>query len=224
MIQIEKSTFSFLNELKSNNNRDWFSDNKLRFIKEQKRVKDFYNEVRGALEKHDEIDDFKLFRIYRDIRFSKDKTPYQPHFAGAFSRRTKKLRGSYYLRIRPEGSFLAGGFWKPNKEDLLRIRKEIEMDPVEIQNILENKNFTKCFGGVLHGEELKTAPKGFDRNHKAIHLIRKKGFIAIRNFTDKEVLSKQFLVEIDRSYKALRPFLDYMSDVLTTNENGECLI
>ena len=223
-MQIEKSTFQFLQKLASNNNRDWFTEHKDEFDQEQKHVKLFYKAIQETLQMHDEIEKHKFFRIYRDVRFSKDKTPYKAHFAGSFSRSGAHLRGGYYLRLKPGESFLAGGFWEPNKEDLYRIRKEIEIDASEFREILADKEFQKYFGGKFEGEELKTAPKGFDKTHPDIDLIRKKGYIAIRNFTDEEVLSNNFLSEIDASYKALRPFFDLMSSVLTTNLNGESLL
>lgn len=223
-MQFEKSSLQFLKDLKKNNNRDWFAENKPRFKTAQDNAKAFWETIRTNLEKHDEIEKIKMFRIYRDVRFSKDKTPYQPHFAGSLSRLGKALRGGYYLRIRPGESFLAGGFWEPNKEDLFRIRKEIEIDASEMRAILAEKNYKKYFGGRFEGHELKTAPKGFDKEHPDIDLIRKKGYIAVRNFTDSEVLDPDFINEVDRSFKALRPFFDYMSDVLTTNLNGESLL
>lgn len=223
-MQFEKSSLQFLKDLKKNNNRDWFAEQKPVFKKAQDNAKEFYAAIRENLERHDEIDTFKLFRIYRDVRFSKDKTPYQPHFAGSFSRTGKTLRGGYYLRIRPGESFLAGGFWEPNKDDLLRIRKEIEMDASEMRAILADKKYKKYFGGKFEGEELKSAPRGFDKEHPDVDLLRKKGYIAVRNFTDAEVLDPNFLQELDKTYKALRPFFDYMSDVLTTNLNGESII
>jgi len=210
----------FLNKLKRNNNRDWFNEHKPEFQGIQKDIKKFYEKIRFNLEQNDEIEKLKMFRIYRDVRFSKDKTPYNYHFAGSFSRTGKKLRGGYYLRIRPGESFLAGGFWAPNKEDLFRIRKEIEFGDKELRSILSAKEFKHNFGGELVGEELKTAPKGFSKDDPAIDLIRKKGFVAVRNFTDKEVLSPNFLSEINRSFTCLRPFFDYMSEVLTTDLNG----
>ena len=223
-MKIEKSVLQFLKDLKKNNNRAWFNEHKIAFKIEQTLAKDFYNAIMNNLKKHDEIDKFKLFRIYRDVRFSKDKTPYQPHFAGSYSRSGKKLRGGYYLRIRPGESFLAGGFWAPNKEDLLRIRKEFEIDATEIREILSEKKFISVFEGKLVGEELKTAPRGFNKEHPNLDLIRKKGFVAVRKFTDKEVLAQDFLTVVDDSFQTLRPFFDYMSDVLTTNLNGESLI
>ncbi|MEQ6124062.1 DUF2461 domain-containing protein [Pseudotenacibaculum sp. MALMAid0570] len=223
-MQFNKSSFQFLKDLKKNNNRDWFAEQKPRFIEAQDNAKALYASIRKNLEEHDEIEKFKLFRIYRDVRFSKDKTPYKPHFAGSFSRLGKHLRGGYFLRIRPGESFLAGGFWEPNKEDLFRIRKEIEIDASEMRAILDDKNYQKYFGGKFDGDELKTAPKGFDKEHPDIDLIRKKGYIAVRNFTDAEVLDPDFINEVDRTFKALRPFFNYMSDVLTTNLNGESII
>uniref|UniRef100_UPI00404770AA DUF2461 domain-containing protein n=1 Tax=Polaribacter sp. TaxID=1920175 RepID=UPI00404770AA len=223
-MQFDKAAFHFLSDLKANNQREWFTARKDVFKKHQDHAKEFYASIRKNLETHDEIDQFKLYRIYRDVRFSKDKTPYQPHFAGSFSRLGKQLRGSYYLRIRPGESFLAGGFWEPNKEDLYRIRKEFEIDDQEIRTIINAPLFVKYFGGKLEGEALKTAPKGFDKEHPAIDLIRQKGFIVNRKFTDEEVLAPNFLDEVDQSYKALRPFFDYMSDVLSTNLNGESIL
>ncbi|WP_298781731.1 DUF2461 domain-containing protein [uncultured Polaribacter sp.] len=223
-MQFEKTSLQYLKDLKENNNRDWFAETKPTFKIAQDNAKELFAVIRENLEKKDEIDKFKLFRIYRDVRFSKDKTPYQPHFAGSFSRLGKELRGGYYLRIRPGESFLAGGFWEPNKEDLFRIRKEIEQDASEIRTILKDKNFIKYFGEKFEGEELKSAPRGFDKEHKDIDLLRKKGFIAVRKLTDTEVLSPNFLNEIDNSFKALRPFFNLFSDILTTNLNGESII
>jgi len=223
MTTIEKSTFAFLKKLEENNNRDWFTENKPQFQIEQKKTKEFYKTLMERLKLHDSIDAFKFFRIYRDVRFSKDKTPYKIHFSGSFSRATKRLRGGYYVHISPEGSFLAGGFWEPNKEDLLRIRKEFEMDTSEIRAILRNKTFVKHFG-KLQGESLKTAPRGFDKEHEDIDLIRMKQFIVVRNFSDKEVLAPNFLDELDESFKAMRPYFDYMSEILTTDLNGQSVL
>jgi uncharacterized protein (TIGR02453 family) len=186
-------------------------------------MKDFYKALENQLKTDDDIDKFKLFRIYRDVRFSLDKTPYKPHFAGSFSRATKRLRGGYYLRIRPGESFLAGGFWEPNKEDLLRIRKEFETDSTEIREIINNPIFIKNFE-KLQGNSLKTAPRGFDKTHPDMDIIKMKQFIVVRNFTDEEVLDANFFNELDQSYKAMRPYFNYMSDILTTDLNGESII
>lgn len=223
-MQIEKSAFDFLHKLSENNNRDWFAENKKDFDVVQIHVKQFYKIIQENLELHDEIEKHKFFRIYRDVRFSKDKTPYKTHFAGSYTRNGLALRGGYYLRIKPGESFLAGGFWEPNKEDLYRIRQEIETDASEFRAILSDQSFQKYFGNKFQGDELKTAPKGFDKTHPDIDLLRKKGYLAVRKFTDDEVLSKNFLTEVNHSFIALRPFFDLMSSILTTNLNGESIL
>ena len=223
MTAISKTTLDFLKELKTNNNREWFNENKPAFQVEQKKAKEFYAAIMEELKQHDDIESLKIFRIYRDVRFSKDKTPYKLHFDGHFVRATKRLRGGYYLRIKPGESFLAGGFWEPNKDDLLRIRKEFEMDTTEIRSIINNKQFVKYFG-KLEGNELKTAPRGFDKEHPDMDLIKMKQFIVTRYFSDEEVLNPNFLEELNKSYKAMRPYFDYMSEILTTDLNGESII
>ncbi|NJX15110.1 DUF2461 domain-containing protein [Tamlana crocina] len=220
-VVISKSVFTFLNKLEKNNNREWFNENKAEFKSIEKEVKAFYNAIFENLNKHDDIDKLKIFRIYRDVRFSKNKLPYKTHFGGSFHRTKPKLRGGYYLHIQPNNeSFLATGFWEPAKEDLLRIRKEFEMDDAEIRDILANKKFNSVWGNSFVGDEVKTAPKGFSKEHPAIDLIKKKQYIFTKKYTDKEVMDSGFLNEVDTSFKAVRPFFDYMSDILTTDLNG----
>ena len=221
---IPKDIFPFFKKLQKNNNRDWFNDNKPEFKAIETKMKFSYNYLGELMNMHDNIDKVKVFRIYRDVRFSKNKLPYKGHFSGSFSRRKPELRGGYYLHIQPNNeSFIATGFWEPNKEDILRIRKEFEMDDSEIRNILNEKSFKATWGNMV-GDELKTAPRGFDKTHPAIDLIRKKQFIFTKKYTDKDVLSDNFLEDVNASFKAIRPFFNYMSDVLTTNLNGEPLL
>ncbi|MDX1363022.1 MAG: DUF2461 domain-containing protein [Arenibacter latericius] len=219
---ITKEVLKFLNSLKNNNTREWFAEHKITFKTQETTVKNFFTLLKGKLNLHDDIEKLKVFRIYRDVRFSKDKTPYKGHFAAYFSRAGVRLRGGYYVHIKPGDSFIAAGFWKPNKEDLLRIRKEFELDSSEIRNILSNEKF-KDVWGEMQGDELKTAPMGFDKDHENIDLIKKKQFIFIKNITDEEVLADDFMDSINNSFQKIRPYFDYMSEVLTTNLNGESL-
>lgn len=220
---IPKGAFEFLKKLNQNNNRDWFEANKPEFKNWESEVKSFYEKVREDLEAHDDIEKMKMFRIYRDVRFSKDKTPYKTHFAGSFSRLGAHLRGGYYLRLKPGESFVATGFWGPNKEDLFRIRKEFEMDASDFREAIGQKSL-KTIWGEIQGDGVKTAPKGFDKEHEDIDLIKRKQFIFLRNFTDEEVLSESFHAIVDESFRAIRPFFDIMSDILTTNLNGESIL
>ena len=219
---IQSSIFHFLRQLKENNNREWFASNKKAFQVEEQLAKAFFTAVYTNLEKIDNLDKMQVFRIYRDVRFSKDKSPYKNHFSVGFTRTKPMLRGGYYLHIEPGGSFVGGGFWEPNAADLHRIRKEFEMDDAEIRTIVANATFKKFFG-ELKGEELKTAPKGFDKTHPAIDLIRKKQYLLTRSFSDKEVLAPNFQEEVIATFQAMRPFFDYMSEVLSTDLNGESI-
>jgi uncharacterized protein (TIGR02453 family) len=222
---IPKSVFTFFKKLEKNNNRDWFNENKPEFKAIEKDVKAVYNTIFENLNMHDEIDKLKVFRIYRDVRFSKNKLPYKTHFGGSFHRLKPRLRGGYYLHLQPNNeSFIATGFWEPAKKDLLRIRKEFEMDDSEIRDILADKKFNTVWGNSFVGDEVKTAPRGFDKEHKAIDLIKKKQYIFTKKFTDKAILDANFLDEVNASFKAIRPFFDYLSDVLTTDLNGASLI
>jgi uncharacterized protein (TIGR02453 family) len=221
---IPKETFTFFNKLAKHNDRAWFNDNKPEFKAIEAKVKDAYNHLGALMNTHDQIEKIKIFRIYRDVRFSKNKLPYKTHFGGSFTRRKPELRGGYYLHLQPNNaSFIATGFWDPNKEDLLRIRKEFEMDDSEIRAILSDKAFKNIWGDFV-GDELKTAPKGFDREHPAIDLIRRKQFIFTKKYTDEEVLAPHFLNDTNEAFKKIRPYFDYMSEVLTTDLNGTSII
>ena len=216
------SSVSFFKKLKKNNNRDWFAENKPKFKELELEIKTFGEELKDRLNEFDNVDRFKLFRIYRDIRFSKDKTPFKTHFGLYWNRLKPRLRGGYYLHISPNNNFLACGFWDPKPKDLYRIRKEFLHDANEFRKILKSKEIYSNWGS-LEGTELKTAPRNFDKNHPDIDLIRKKQFVFKINYSDKEVLEKRFIDKIELSLKAIRPFLNYMTDVLTTDENGESL-
>jgi uncharacterized protein (TIGR02453 family) len=220
---IHTSCFEFLKKLAANNNRDWFTENKNDFLEENTKIKIFFNEIFSELNTIDSLDKMQIFRIYKDVRFSKDKLPYKTHFSVGFSRTKPMLRGGMYLHIENNESFVGGGFWNPEPADLLRIRKEIEQDDSELRTIIANETFQKLFK-TIHGDEVKSAPKGFDKNHKAIDLIKKKQFLITRKFTNSEVLNENFKNEVLVSFKAMRPFFDYMSDVLSTDANGESIL
>ena len=221
---LSKDIFIFLKELTVHNNREWFKKHITTFRTAESNVKLFYSQLYDQLNNVDSIDNFKVFRIYRDVRFSKDKTPYKTHFSGSFHRTKPELRGGYYLHLAPNNkSFIATGFWNPNKEDLFRLRKEFEIDSQDLRAIIAEPRF-KAVWGTLEGDELRSAPQGFNKQDQNIDLIRKKQFIFSKKYTDKEVLSEQFTQDVIDSFKAIRPYFDYISSVLTTNLNGESII
>lgn len=221
---VMKKGLKFLKQIAANNNREWFSEHKSEYDLIVKENKDFFNQIYGELLKHDSLSGIHILRIYKDIRFSKDKSPYKTNLGVGFSRTKPMLRGGYYIHIEPNNSFVGGGFWSPNNEDLWRIRKEFDMGTTEIEKITSDKKFLKYFGELKGEEGVKSAPKGFDKNHQSIDLIKKKQYVVMRKFTDEAVCSDDFPKEIIATFLAMRPFFDYMSNVLTTDLNGESLI
>lgn len=225
MAGISKTLFDFLTDLEQNNNREWFEVNKSRFQKEEEKYKAFGNAILEDLEKVDHIEKMKVYRIYRDVRFSKNKTPYKTNRSLIYSREGAALRGSYFLHIQPGNNFIGGGFFGPNPADLLRIRKEFEMDASEIREIIANPEFSKVFGNeFVPYSQVKTAPKGFSKEHPAIDLIKNKSFFFEHKYTDKEVQNENFSKKVVEHFKLLRPYFNLMSDILTTDLNGVFLL
>lgn len=215
---LQASTFEFLNDLKKNNNRDWFNEHKPRYQQAHQNVADFMDALITEMKKVDNIENESgkksMFRIYRDVRFSKDKSPYKTALSGSLKRATKWLRGGYYVHFEPGNVFLGVGFWNPNPADLKIIRDELAHDAAPLRDILNNSDFNSTWG-ELRGDQVKTAPEGFSKDHPNIDLIRFKAFTFMKPFSDKEAQSEDFLFEVVRAFLAIRPFLDYMSEVLT---------
>ncbi len=225
--QINKNTLQFLKNIALNNNRDWFNLHKNTYLQAQQNMCDFVDELILDMKKHDEIENESgkksLYRIYKDVRFSKDKAPYNSHFSFSLKRATKLKRGGYYVNIKPGKSYLACGFFSPNPEDLKRIRQDIESNYQDWNKLLKLKTLKDNFEKI-DGDKVTTAPKGFSIEHPAIELLRYKQFILRHSFSDKEVLSPDFAKEVNRIFKSVRPYFDYMSDILTTDLNGELIV
>ena len=224
---IRKESVDFLKKLAKNNTREWFNDHKELYTAAQTNVVEFAGALLAEMNKHDQIETTSgkqsLFRIYKDVRFSKEKVPYNNHWSGSFKRATNKLRGGYYFHIQPGGSFLAGGFWGPDKNDTQRIRQDIDHNYEAWHKMLTNKNLAKTFGKMI-GDQVLSAPRGFSKDHPAIELLRYKQYLFRHDFTDEVVLSPDFVKKANDTFKALRPFLDFMSEILTTDSNGVSLV
>jgi uncharacterized protein (TIGR02453 family) len=222
-IVIEKQTLQFLQDLAKHNNREWFSENKSRYVQAQSNVIQFLNELILTMNQHDRLETQSgkesLYRIYNDVRFSNNKTPYNPRFAGNLRRQKPMFRGGYYFWIKPGESRVGCGFTYPNPEDLLRIRQDIAFNYQRWKRLLNSKAIQNSFG-KMKGEQLKTAPRGFDKDHPAIDLLRDKQFWFEHSFTDKEVMADDFRDQINKTFKCIRPFFNHMSEVLTTDLNG----
>lgn len=221
---IAPSTLDFLAALKENNHRDWFTAHKDWYQRERAGMIDFAEQLIGRVSEFDVLEPVSaaktLFRIYRDVRFSKDKSPYKPHFSGQLKRATALRRGGYYFQLAPGGnSMIAGGFFAPDSADLLRLRKEIAADPDSLRQIISHPDFIQTFG-QLEGEQLKSAPRGFAKDDPAIDLLRYKQYLLIRKFSDAAVLSDDFVASAAATYRQMLPLFDYFSSILTTDENG----
>lgn len=222
-----KTTLEFLKKLDKNNNRSWFQENKELYEKSHQEMVVFAEKLIAEMNGHDFIEQVSgkksLFHIYRDVRFGLDKTPYKTNWGGGLKRAGAERRGGYYYQVGPQGSFVMGGFFGPNKEDLLHIRKQIAVEADPLRDIINAKLF-KNFFGTLKGSQLKTAPRSFDKDHPHIDLLRYKQFMLRHDFTIEQVYSRDFPIIVSHAFEQMRPFLDYMSDILTTDLNGQSLL
>jgi len=210
-MHISPATFTFLSKLKENNNRDWFLENKAQYNIAHQEVKDFIAEFIIHLAKVDRYitNDIQvskcLFRIYRDTRFSKDKTPYKHWFGAGISVAGRKLNGpEYYLHIEPNNSFIAGGYWRPEKDHLAAIRQEIDYNGAEFRQIIGSPNFTK-YCTLNEDDKLKKAPTGYPPDHPEIELLKLKSFTASRYVKDSQLSSNQ-------AVESIMPFIQAMYD------------
>ncbi len=220
---LNQNLYPFLKELQCNNNRDWFKARKGEFDVLNASVKEFANEIFQGLVEPNQLNGHKVFRIYKDVRFSKDKTPYKTHFGIGFHRIKPKYRGGFYLHLEPGNSFLATGFWQPNKDDLFRLRKEIEHDHEYFIKQVTQKELVSLWG-ELKGDQLKTCPKGFDKEHAAIKYLRYKQFLFHKKISDDAPFKTSFKDFMISQFDAVRPFLNYAGDVLSTDLNGESIL
>ena len=213
--------------LARNNNRVWFEKNKAQYLAAQQSMMAWADALIDKMNEQDQLQTKTgkeaLFRIYKDVRFSTDKTPYNPRFAGHLKRVKPYLRGGYYFWIKPGESRVGCGFTHPSPQDLFRIRQDIDINHADWRKLLRITSIQKTFG-QMRGDQLKTAPKGFDKAHPAVDLLRFKQFWFERSFTDQEVQSPDFLKQVSLTYTTIRPFFDYMTEVLTTDLNGVSLV
>lgn len=219
---IEKSTLKFLSDLSLNNNRDWFQANKKLFDAAQDNVTGFAGYLIGEIGKFDAavggLDPKAcVFRIYRDVRFSKDKSPYKTNLGAYISPggRRSMLPG-YYFHVEPGRSFVAGGKHIPDGPELLKLRTAIAENTDEFLKIVEKKSFLDAFGKV-RGESLKSAPKGFDPEHKAIDYLRLKEYMAFTEFPDEEFLtSAAFPKHLVKLAKEMYPLIAFLRKALAS--------
>lgn len=214
-----ENVLTFLKKLARNNNREWFEKNKSQYLE----VKEYWDDFAAKL--FDEVTHFddsiagqdpkKLtFRIYRDVRFSKDKTPYKKNMSAAFSPSGKGMgTPGYYFHIQPGNeSFIAIGQFQPDAGRLAAIRQEIDYNGERLEKVFKDKAFKKHFGDFWDEDALKTMPKGYDKEHKHARWLRLKSFIVTHEFTDAEVLNKNFMKQFVSMAKTGKPLKDFLME------------
>jgi uncharacterized protein (TIGR02453 family) len=219
MENVRITTLNFLRALKDNNNRNWFNENRTTF---ENAKENFENIIQKFLDEISVIEPIMkglepkscIYRINRDIRFSKDKSPYKTHF-GAFIVRGGRKNGDrfagYYIHIEPDNSIIAGGAYMPPTPWLSAIREKIHNDGELFTKIINNKEFVKYFGKI-EGDKLKTAPKGYPSDHPYIDLLKYKSYLVVKEFSDKEVLSPDYLSNSMKIIRLIKPFNDFLNN------------
>src|SRR5688572_16924641 len=202
----------FLKDLSKHNDRDWFEKHKPRYLEAKQTFEDLVGSILQVAVKFDDglagLNPKKLpFRIYRDVRFSKDKRPYKTNMGAGFSPNGKLVQEpGYYLHIEPGNkSFVAGGIYMPDASNLSKIRQEIDYNSAALKKIVNNKKFKTLYKEFDDFDKLKTMPKGYPKDHPEIELLKLKSYIVSKNFTDKQVTDKKFIKLVSESAKAIKP-------------------
>jgi uncharacterized protein (TIGR02453 family) len=211
-----ETILTFISELKNNNTREWFSANKSWYEEVKLKFESIVTEVIHGLSAFDKDMQFLtprdcVFRIYRDIRFSKNKEPYKTHLGASFNKggRNSKYSG-YYLHLEPGAAFIGGGKWQPSPDLLKAIRYEIYQFPEEFEQILNAKPFFSRFGS-LSNEKLLRPPKDFPADFKYVELLKYKSYIVGYNVPDHQLLEKDFLSKVVETCKIMHPLIEYLN-------------
>ena len=214
--KIENTTLKFLKDVTKNNNREWFTENKEKYVTANENVVNF---VESLIEKIAEFDEEigkldakkSLFRIYRDTRFSKDKTPYKTNFGASLGMGKGNRVSGYYLHIEPGKSFLAGGVYQPESSVLKEIRKEISMNGKDFLKILEQDDFRNNFRGLSVENKLQKVPQGFEKDNPMAEYLKLKSFVVIHPISDADLTSENAVENFAKIYKSIKPLNDFLS-------------
>ncbi len=223
---ISKEALQFLEDLIANNNTEWMHANKKRYDNYKKDYHSFIASILAAMKPLDpSLEPLEVknctFRINRDIRFSKDKSPYKTNMGVWMSQdKNRKNAPGYYIHFEKGNCFIAGGVWCPEPSELKQIRKEIEFFHDDLEAVLSDKKFTSEFSGLdkSEGNMLKKAPKDFDPTHPAIELLKLKSFTASHKINEKDFTDKDFSKKIAKQLIALQPLNDFLRRAMEINE------
>jgi uncharacterized protein (TIGR02453 family) len=213
---VSPKVFDFLRQLAENNNREWFTENKNLYTESQENIVAFLEDLIAKMSEFDselgKIDAKKsLFRIYRDTRFSKDKTPYKTNIGASLGMGKGSQKGGYYLHLEPGKSFIAGGIYMPESSVLKTLRKEISLYGKEFLNILNNKEFKKYFPELDQDDKLKKVPQGFEKEDPMAEYLKLKSFIVVYNLSDKEISDKSASKTLAKIFKVMKPLNDFLN-------------
>lgn len=220
---ISQDTLDFLAELEANNNKEWFDVNKNRYDAARKNFLRTADEfIQGASQFDSTVSGLEakhcIFRIYRDVRFSKDKTPYKTHFGAYIARGGRKSEyPGFYLQVKPGEVFAGGGVYMPPSPKLKKIRHHIDLRGEVLREIIESESFKSNFNQV-HGESLKTAPKGYPKDHPEIDLLRRKSFFASKNYDSELALKDDFIDIVLADMETLLPMLEFLRTAMDDEE------
>lgn len=218
-MKLNKKIPDFLKLLIRNNNREWFNDNKELYLEAKLLFEEFVEALIVEVSKFDSrVSNLQVkdcsFRIYRDVRFSKDKTPYKIHFGAYISESGRKSQFSgYYIHIEPDRNIIAGGLHMPSKEILHAVRTDIYNKPDAIKSIMQQADFKSHFP-VIHGERLKTAPKGFDKTFADLELIQPKSYDFFKEVSDEEIIDDKYFDSCIEEFKILLPVNNYFNKII----------
>lgn len=217
---LQQSTVKFLKDLKKNNNKPWFDSHRDEYDNAKQ---DYANFIQNVIDRHSKTDPSIgsltakecMFRINRDIRFSKDKTPYKTNFGASINRGGKKsIFAGYYFHCQPGGeSFVGGGLWVPMPPELKKVRQEVDYCFDEFKKIIGSKKFKKIYGDLYKGEDasLSKVPQGFEKDNPAADYIKLKSFISMKSLTDKDILSKDLIKQTTEAFETLHPLLEFIN-------------
>jgi len=214
-----KPVLDFLSDLKGHNNKAWFEEHRSAYDTARTNFENFVDQLISEYRRIDDLGGITakdcIMRIYRDTRFSKDKSPYKTNMGATIAAGGKKSTSlGYHLHMQPQDETLvAGGLYMPTPEQLARFRKAIDQDAAPFKAIIDDKEFKKYFG-TLEGEKIKTVPQGYTRDHPEIELLRFKQVVVVHRLSDEMVLSSKFRTHVIKTFTAMKPFLDYLNAIL----------
>jgi uncharacterized protein (TIGR02453 family) len=227
-MSIPKSTFQYLRVLKENNNREWFHANKKEYDAVKANFEETIKQLIASIGTFENLTGVEVkhcnYRIARDVRFSLNKAPYKTWLSASFSEGGRKSgRMDYYLHLQEGESFLGGGMYSPTPDQLAKLRQEIDYNAQELKDIIYKDTFIKTFGEAA-GESVKSAPKGYSKEHPEIELLRKKQLFFWHKFTDEEVCAPDFAEKVTEVCRTLKPFLDFLNYVFFDHQEPEVLL